>query len=138
MVRYEDALRCIGLDAHRTDHLLRARSFEFCCGLKRTNNNGNSGRFTELVVEKAAISKAWVIEKLIENVERTMLTSVRPFPAPIGGRGRVQVAAESNRAPPQGQGPGRPAGGLPAGIHQDGGGLRFRVETTGSRAGSCA
>ena len=37
------------------------------------------GKVTERAVEKAAISKAWVIEKLVENVERAMQTEpVRP------------------------------------------------------------
>jgi phage terminase small subunit len=30
------------------------------------------GKVTERAVEKAAISKAWVIEKLVENVDRAM------------------------------------------------------------------
>src|SRR5262249_23997225 len=30
------------------------------------------GKVTERAVEKTAISKAWVIEKLVENVERAM------------------------------------------------------------------
>jgi hypothetical protein len=40
------------------------------------------GKVTERVVEKTAISKAWVIEKLVENVERAM--QVEPVRRKIG------------------------------------------------------
>jgi hypothetical protein len=58
-------------------------------------------------------------------------TSVHPFPAPIRVQRRVQVV-QRNRTERRLR--ARDLDALPAGIHQDGGGLRFRVEPTGSRS----
>jgi hypothetical protein len=64
--------------------------------MSRQGSTSLRGKVTERAVEKTAISKAWVIERLVENVERAM--QAEPVKRKIADR-EEEVPTVASRRP---------------------------------------